>query len=170
MRRTARDGRDDDFEAFFSGVWDRAVALGVRMGLSRPDAEDVALDALALAYDRWSRVRQLPYRDGWVLKVTGNRALRQLKRNNRRPHVAAVPVRSVDEEVTNQLTLRSGLAGLSRRQREVVTLRYLADMPEAEVAEILGLDAGTVKQHASRGRSALKGSLGVFQPGGERGR
>lgn len=170
MGRTAKSGQDVEFEEFFSATWERAVALGVRMGLSRPDSEDVALDALAVACDRWARVRDLPWRDGWVLKVCGNRALRQLKRNSRSARFASPPARGLEEEVTDRLALRSGLAGLSRRQREVVTLRYLADMPEAQVAEVLGLEVGTVKQHASRGRAALKGALGVVEPGGECGR
>ena len=33
--------------------------------------------------------------------------------------------------------------------------RYLADLPEAEVAGVLGCTVGTVKQHASRGLAAL---------------
>lgn len=169
MGRTASGRQDGEFEEFFSATWDRAVGLGVRMGLSRPESEDVALDALAVAYDRWVRVRDLPWRDGWVLKVTGNRALRQVKRNSRRAQVASSPARLLDEEVTDRLALRSGLAGLSRRQREVVTLRYLADMPEAEVAAVLGMGVGAVKQHASRARAALKGALGVVEPGGEHG-
>lgn len=169
MGRTASSGRDGEFEEFFAATWERAVALGVRMGLSGPESEDVALDALAVAYDRWARVRDLPWRDGWVLKVAGNRALRQLERNSRRAQLASPPVRLFDEEVTDRLALRSGLAGLSRRQREVVTLRYLADMSEAEVAQVLGLEVGTVKQHASRARAALKGALDVLQGGGEHG-
>lgn len=167
MGRRASSGQDGEFEEFFSATWERAVAIGVRMGLSRPESEDVALDALAVAYDRWARVRGLPWRDGWVLKVAGNRALRQLKRNGRRGQLASAPARLLDEEVADQMALRSGLAGLSRRQREVITLRYLADMPEAEVAEVLGLEVGTVKQHANRARAALKGALGEVEPGGE---
>lgn len=169
MERTASSGHDGEFEEFFSATWERAVAVGVRMGLSRPESEDVALDALAVAYDRWARVRDLPWRDGWVLKVTGNRVLRQLRRNSRRAQITSSPARSLDEEVTDRLALRSGLAGLSRRQREVVTLRYLADMSEAEVAQVLGMGVGAVKQHASRARAALKGAVGVVQPGGGHG-
>ena len=40
-------------------------------------------------------------------------------------------------------------------EREVVALRYLADLPEADVARALGCSVGTVKQHASRGLAAL---------------
>lgn len=153
--------RDDrDFEAFFDSTWTRAVALVSRMGLNRQDAEDVVLDAMAVAYDRWGKVRDLPYREGWLLKVTTNRALRQLKKANRRGHSIPGLAVSSEEETAIRISVRDGIAGLPRRQREVIALRYLADMPEDEVAAVLGLNAGTVKQHASRGRAALRISLG----------
>ena len=40
-------------------------------------------------------------------------------------------------------------------------LRYLVDLPEAEVAQTLGCSVGTVKTHASRGLAALRKSLEV---------
>ena len=57
------------------------------------------------------------------------------------------------------LALVDALSRLSRRQREVVVLRYLAGYPEADVAEILECSVGTVKTHASRGLSTLRSSL-----------
>jgi RNA polymerase sigma factor (sigma-70 family) len=152
-----------DFEAFFDATWTRAVRMVSRMGLSRQDAEDVALDAMAVVYDRWARVRGLPYREGWLLKVAANRALRLLKKINRSvPSAQRLPAPSFDE-VATRISVRDGIARLPRRQREVIALRYLADMPEAQVAEVLRLDPGTVKQHASRGRAALRDALGDEQ-------
>ena len=46
--------------------------------------------------------------------------------------------------------------GRSRRQREVVVLRYLADLPEREVATLLGTSVGSVKQHCHRAMSRLR--------------
>jgi RNA polymerase sigma-70 factor (sigma-E family) len=56
--------------------------------------------------------------------------------------------------------VRQALAGLSRQQRAVLVLRYCEDLPEAEVAEILGCSVGTVKTHAHRGIAALRERLG----------
>ena len=56
----------------------------------------------------------------------------------------------------DRMELVAHLARLPRRQREVVVLRYLADLPEATVAAALGCSTGTVKQHASRGLCALR--------------
>ena len=49
---------------------------------------------------------------------------------------------------------------LPRRQRAVLVLRYYADLPEAEVADLLGCSLGTVKTHAHRGLRALRENLG----------
>lgn len=151
---------DVDFEKFFDATWARAVRMVSRMGLNRQDAEDVVLDAMAIVYDRWSRVQALPYREGWMLKVAANRARRQLKRVSRRGRSAPSVRVPVEQEVDTRISVREGIAGLPRRQREVIALRYLADMPEDQVAEALGLNLGTVKQHASRGRAALRVALG----------
>ena len=48
------------------------------------------------------------------------------------------------------------LGRLPRRQREVLTLRYYADLSEAQIADALGISAGSVKAHASRGLTALR--------------
>ena len=44
-------------------------------------------------------------------------------------------------------------------EREVIVLRFLADLPEADVAKALGCSVGSVKQHASRGLAALRTAM-----------
>ena len=48
------------------------------------------------------------------------------------------------------------LRGLPARQREVLVLRYYADLSEAQIAEALGIAPGSVKAHAHRGLSSLR--------------
>ncbi|MFJ4713119.1 SigE family RNA polymerase sigma factor [Streptomyces sp. NPDC088785] len=52
--------------------------------------------------------------------------------------------------------LKKALKGLQRRQREVLVLRYFADMTEAQVATALGISLGSVKAYGSRGIAALR--------------
>ncbi|MFI8349009.1 SigE family RNA polymerase sigma factor [Streptomyces sp. NPDC085596] len=58
-------------------------------------------------------------------------------------------------------SLIKAMKGLQRRQREVLVLRYFADMTEAQVAETLGLSLGSVKAYGSRGIAALRVSMGA---------
>ncbi|GAA3488159.1 hypothetical protein GCM10018987_22420 [Streptomyces cremeus] len=52
--------------------------------------------------------------------------------------------------------LIKAMRGLQRRQREVLSLRYFADMTEAQVADVLGISLGSVKAYGSRGIAALR--------------
>jgi RNA polymerase sigma factor (sigma-70 family) len=54
----------------------------------------------------------------------------------------------------------AALALLPQRQREAVVLRYYADLSEAQIAAAMGVSAGSVKRHASRGLAALRDRLG----------
>ena len=80
-----------------------------------------------------------------------------------RPDPAAGGGDPADRQALGSL-IRSALAALPRRQRAVLVLRYLEDLPEASVAELLGCSAGTVKTHAHRGLRALRASLGDLGP------
>ncbi len=55
--------------------------------------------------------------------------------------------------------LLSALRALPVRQREVLVLRYFADLPEAEIAELTGTRIAVIKSYASRGMSSLRASL-----------
>jgi RNA polymerase sigma factor (sigma-70 family) len=53
----------------------------------------------------------------------------------------------------------AALRRLPRRQREVLVLRYYADLSEAEIADAIGVSRGAVKSHASRAMAALRAEL-----------
>jgi RNA polymerase sigma factor (sigma-70 family) len=52
------------------------------------------------------------------------------------------------------------IRGLPPRQREAVILRYYEDLPEAEIAKVLGCSVGTVKSQLAKARSSLSVALG----------
>lgn len=58
-------------------------------------------------------------------------------------------------------SLIKAMKGLQRRQREVLVLRYFADMTEAQVASTLGISLGSVKAYGSRGIAALRVAMGA---------
>jgi len=53
------------------------------------------------------------------------------------------------------MDVRAALRRLPLRRRECVVLRYAFDVPEREVAEILGISVGAVKSLTSRGAAQL---------------
>jgi len=149
---------DEDFEAAFDRLFPRAERLARRILGDDAAAEDVAAESLARLCLHWPRLRVQPYLDGWVLRVAANLAIDATRR---RPHeLPAAATSTSDDAVALRLALIAALQHLARRQREVIALRYLSDLSEAEVAAALGISEGSVKTHTSRGLAALRARLG----------
>jgi RNA polymerase sigma factor (sigma-70 family) len=55
--------------------------------------------------------------------------------------------------------LLPALRALPARQREVLVLRYFADLPEAEIASVTGTRIAVVRTYATRGMSSLRAGL-----------
>ena len=149
------------FDDEFSDLARLAYRVAFRIVGDRSAAEDIAQESLARAYMRWTKISE--YRQAWVARVAGNLAIDQLRR--RRPSPAAV--RQVDAEVMviERIDLQRALLGLTKRQREAVVLRYVADLSEADVAGLLGCTPGAVKSHLSRGTTRLRVILNDSQGG-----
>ena len=150
---------DPSFEEAFDGLFTRAHRLARRVTGDDAQAEDIAAEALARAYARWSRVGRLPWRDGWVLKVTSNLAIDAVRRRSPEP-AAPVDAPEAGDALAVRMALVAALRALPRRQRESVVLRYLVGMSEEEVATALHVSRGSVKTHLHRGTEALRVRLG----------
>lgn len=146
-------GYDERFEEL-AGI---AYRVAYRMVGSREDARDLAQETMARAFVHWRRASHHP--EAWVSRVTANQAIDLLRRRGRAPAPVSDDAADHGPLATERVELVRALADLPRRQRQVVVMRYLADLPEAEVAAQLGCSSGTVKQHASRGLASLRSAL-----------
>lgn len=84
-----------------------------------------------------------------------NLAIDHLRRRTPAPGPAAAGTDATDT-VALRAALVAALGRLPERQRRVVVLRYLADLPEAEVAATLGITPGTVKSTLHRATARLR--------------
>ena len=146
------------FEEAFDRLFPRAFRLARRIVGDEAAAEDVAAEALARAYSQWPRVSGLPHGDAWVLRVASNLAIDHVRRHP--PQAQVTSSIGAEELVTLRMALVAALVSLPRRQRQAVTLRYLGELSEAEVASVLGISAGSVKTHVHRGLASLRARLG----------
>jgi RNA polymerase sigma factor (sigma-70 family) len=69
------------------------------------------------------------------------------------------PTRDMTETVAERRALYEAMRELTPRTRAVIVLRYVVDLPEAEVAATLGCSVGSVKSRASRGLARLRLAL-----------
>ena len=162
MRR-ADDPRPGGYDEQFDALAVIAHRVAYRILGSAPDAEEIAQEALARAYVRWSKVSG--YAEPWVARVAANLALGRWRSGRRRTDLVAAAPRDergdagADAAAALRLDLVELLTALPRRQREVVVLRFLADRSERETADALGCSIGTVKQHSHRALASLRTSL-----------
>jgi RNA polymerase sigma-70 factor (sigma-E family) len=148
----------DRFEDSFERLFARSYRVASRIVGGSAEAEDIAAEAMSRAYLAWWRLRDADHREAWVLRVTTNLAIDVLRKRGR---ATAAPIASETHRGPSDLAamLIPVLRRLPKRQREVVVLRHLVDLPEADVAHVLGISTGSVKQHLQRGLAALRGML-----------
>jgi RNA polymerase sigma factor (sigma-70 family) len=149
---------DDEFKAAFARLYPSAGRVALRILGDHATAEDVAAEALARTYERWPKIRTLPYLDAWVLRVTANLAIDTVRR--KRPPLREPRPLWIEERIAVHVALVRAIESLSRRQRDVVVLRYIGDLSEADVSSVLGLAPGSVKTHLRRGLERLRVLLG----------
>ena len=163
VRLEAEDDLDPDYVDFFGVMLPRAVAAARRITGDLAAAEDAASEALARAYLRWPKIRDLGHRDAWVLRVATNEAIGAVRKQARRERILRrqpPPSLSSEERDGTRSLLVGQIRSLPTRQREVVTLRFFADLTTEEVASTLGISAGSVKSHLHRALQTLRKRLG----------
>jgi RNA polymerase sigma-70 factor, ECF subfamily len=151
---------DPDFDAFYQANHGRLVVQLFAVTGDLQDAEDVVQEAFARAYLRWGRLAAYDQPAAWVRRVAFNLALQGLRRARQalRLHDRLRPVRQATL-AAEQLELADALRRLSPRHRQVLALRYLADLPVEEIARELRVPVGTVKSRLARARKGLAEQL-----------
>lgn len=141
-----------------------------------PDAAaDLVQEVMVRAHGRWSRIAVTEHPERYVCRMVTNEFLSWRRRWATR-HVVLdqMPDRSTGTDHAAESAERdeawARLARLPRRQRAVLVLRYYEGLTDAEIADVLGCTAGTVRGHACRALAALRVQLGsaVSPKSGER--
>jgi DNA-directed RNA polymerase specialized sigma24 family protein len=133
-----------DFGAWYQKEHPRLFASLLVLAASPDVAADATDEAFARALTHWERVSEMDSPEGWTYRV----AVNVWKRVARRQVVAA-PAGEV-WDVVRSLTVR---------QRTAITLRYVADLSEADIATVMGVTRGTVASTLADARRVLAGAL-----------
>jgi RNA polymerase sigma-70 factor (ECF subfamily) len=126
------------------------------------DATQEAMIAVARGIARFDHRSALTT---WMYQVATNAALDEGRRKSRRPLPFDPPAEtavavSPEDAIGARLDVDAALRRLPEEFRVAVVLRDLCDLDYAEIADVLGVPAGTVRSRIARGRAALAEALG----------
>jgi RNA polymerase sigma-70 factor (sigma-E family) len=150
---------DEDFSTYVAARWASLVRVGVYLGCTPVEAEDLVQTTLLRCYRAWSRVRRADRVDAYV-----HRALvSTLASSRRRRWHGELPTADLPDAPELDATLASdaradlgrALARLSLDHRTVLVLRFLGDLTEQQTADVLGIPLGTVKSRVARALAAI---------------
>jgi RNA polymerase sigma-70 factor, ECF subfamily len=148
--------------------WDwvelRRHALGqARRVLDPHEAEDAVQEAMIRAWRGRHRCRSPGSPKPWLRQIVRNEAVRVRERRNDRgervAHEEAMGAAGVsdapEEGVIRRMSVGQALAKLGTDERRLVALRYVKDLPQGEIASILGIPEATVRVRLHRIRKRL---------------
>ena len=167
------DGDARAFEVVFDRHAGPAFSLAYRMCGRRALAEEIVQEAFMSLWRSTARYdRNRGSVRSWVLRVVHNRAIDTFRRelSSARRLISDEGIADIlvarertEDEVerrSDARLVRTALAGLPPDQRQVIELAYFGGFSQSQIAEALGLPAGTVKGRMRLALRKLKVALG----------
>ncbi|HET8782244.1 MAG TPA: RNA polymerase sigma factor [Pyrinomonadaceae bacterium] len=150
-----------------------AVVRLARTIVGGDDAEDVAQDALLLAFKALPGIEEPRRFAAWLSAITRHRALRFSKSEDKhvRKRVAldealieniealAIPATKKAEESERDQEMISALDSLSADYAMPLRLHFLDEMPLKRIAAFMGLPLSTIKWRIHHGKKLLRAQL-----------
>jgi len=146
---------DVTFEAFFAERFAPLARLAYLLTGSSTAADELAQDACEQVFRRWTQIDH-PRAYARIAVINGARSWG--RRRTVRRAAPVEPERHVELDA-DAIAVRDVLERLPERQREVLVLRYYADLKIDDIAAALGCRPGTVKSLIHRGLARLQEEL-----------
>ncbi|GAA4714902.1 sigma factor-like helix-turn-helix DNA-binding protein [Nocardioides conyzicola] len=143
-------GNDADFAAYLAARWPFLVRTLVLLGCGRQEAAEVAQAGLSRCYRDWERVRRSDDVDAYVY-ATVLGCLHKRRRRSGKPAVEPPPVEVETESVLLRRALEVELGALDADELQAVVLRFVADLSEAQVADVLDVPLESVQARVTHG-------------------
>jgi RNA polymerase sigma-70 factor (sigma-E family) len=133
-------------------------------------AEDVVQDAFLRTFSGWWRLRDPDKAERYLRRSVVNLCRSKFRHRDaehrgnalvalREDRADGPPSRAGDDQDTVVVVL-DAVRSLPPRQRMSIVLRYYLDLPEAEVAVLMGCSTGTVKSQVAKAKLTLAVALG----------
>jgi RNA polymerase sigma factor (sigma-70 family) len=143
------------FEEWYRAEHPKLVGSLIGVDGNIDAARDAAAEAFARALVHWPRVSRMERPGAWVYRVALNLQRRRLRRAALESRLLRAETRPPPPLPEPAIDVWEAVRHLPRRQRAVVVLTYVGDLPQADVAAVLGVKRGTVASTLSDARAAL---------------
>jgi RNA polymerase sigma-70 factor (sigma-E family) len=153
---------DPSFDEFVLRGSARLLRSAYLLTGDRGHAEDLLQLALVRTARHWEQACDAPaaYAYRVLINLVHDRRRHLSRRVSERPlddhDIAGRPVVDQTEAVIDRNAIVRAVKLLAQRQREVVVLRFFADLSVSETAEAIGSSPGSVKTHTSRALARLR--------------
>jgi RNA polymerase sigma-70 factor (sigma-E family) len=162
-----RAGRDADHAvtALYLTHYRPLVRMAALLVQDLAAAEEIVRDSFVAVHAAWYRLPDADHALSYLRRTVVDRSRSALRQHvvvdRLAPRLAPdLPIVPGEESIeVERSAFISALWTLPARQREVVVLRYFADLPETQVASATGISEDAVKAHAARALSSLRTEL-----------
>ena len=159
-------GAVPSFDAWVAARGPALIGFAYLVTADRARAEEAVQDALSRAYGKWARVCRGRDPEPYVRRMIVNADISGWRRfgKHERPVAEVIPAAAASghdlaQTVTDEDAMWRLCAGLPRRQRAAVVLRYYEDLPDAQIAAILDCSESTVRSQIHRALATMRAHL-----------
>ncbi|MEU8663838.1 SigE family RNA polymerase sigma factor [Actinoplanes philippinensis] len=162
----------DDFDEFVTGRGRALLKFAYVLSGDAHLAEDLVQEVLARLHRRWDRIAAMDHVEAYVRTAIVRQFLSWRRRRAYREAVLAeVPEPAPSDAPEHRVVARDQmwtlLRGLPRAQRAVLVLRFYCDLPDSEIAALLGCGKSTVRSQATRALAQMRTTLSQRGAGGD---
>lgn len=143
------------FEAWYRREHPRVLGVLCAVSGDVDAAAEATDEAFARALADWSRVEAMDSPGGWTHRVALNVLRRTLRRRAIEARLLPRGATAASPDVLPDTEIWTAVRSLPPRQRTACALRYLTDLPEAEIARVMRVSRGTVASTLSDARRTL---------------
>lgn len=151
-----------DFATFYASEIRAVVDLAFVLCGDRATAEDLAQEAFAAAFRKWSRIGTYDKPGAFVRRVVANRRVSWFRRQIREARAKTRMYANRESLQSTDMSLPppaaqvwAAVRSLPRRQAQVIALHYADGMSLAEIGGVLEISKESVHTHLKRGRATL---------------
>ena len=159
MERLVRKAQRGDKSAFVALIEENQLALyrAAKAILHREeDVEDAVQEAICKAFYKLSDLRQPKYFKTWLTRILINCCYDLLRQQKGLVPLGFLPEEGMAEERETSLAVQQALDDLGENDRLTMTLYYLNGLPIKDIAGVLNISEGAVKQRLSHGRKKFR--------------